>query len=76
MPNQFQAGTIMVHHSAILESLELESEPFRRNWWRAGDYLEPLIWSDWCPPQSTNRGSIRAAFFCELQQTRPLIPDS
>ena len=29
MPNQFQASTIMVHHSAILESLEPESEPFR-----------------------------------------------
>jgi hypothetical protein len=48
-PNQFQAGTIMVHHSAIFESLELESEPFRRNWRLAGDHLEPLIWSDWCP---------------------------
>jgi len=32
MPNQIQAGTIMVHHSAILESFELPSEAYCRNW--------------------------------------------
>ena len=32
MANQIQAGTIMVHHSAILESLELQSEAYCRNW--------------------------------------------
>ena len=32
MANQIQAGTMMVHHSAVLEPLELESEPYSRNW--------------------------------------------
>jgi hypothetical protein len=32
MPNQIQAGTMMVHQSAILQSLKLESEPYFENW--------------------------------------------
>jgi hypothetical protein len=32
MPNQIQAGTMMVQQSAILQSLEVDSEPYCRNW--------------------------------------------
>ena len=34
MPNEIQAGTMMFHHSTLLESLKLEvdSEPYYRNW--------------------------------------------
>jgi hypothetical protein len=32
MPNQIQAGTMMVHQSAILQSLKIENEPYFQNW--------------------------------------------
>ena len=32
MPNQIQAGTMMVYQSAKLHSLTVESEPYFRNW--------------------------------------------
>ena len=32
MPNQIQAGTMMVYQSANLQSLAVESEPYFRNW--------------------------------------------
>jgi hypothetical protein len=32
MANRIQAGTMMVHHFAVLESRELESEPYSQNW--------------------------------------------
>src|SRR5271167_1022152 len=32
MPNQIQAGTMMVHQSAILQPLKVESEPYFQNW--------------------------------------------
>jgi hypothetical protein len=32
MPNQIQAGTMMVYQSANLRSLAVESEPYFRNW--------------------------------------------
>ena len=39
MPNQIQAGTMLVHQSAILQSLNVESEPYFQNW-RSLDVLE------------------------------------
>jgi len=36
MPNQIQAGTMMVQQSAILQSLEVDSEPYCRNWRSSG----------------------------------------
>ena len=32
MTNQIQAGTMMVQHSMILQSLGVESEPYCKNW--------------------------------------------
>jgi hypothetical protein len=32
MPNQIQAGTMIVHQSAIFDKLDVESEPYCRNW--------------------------------------------
>ena len=32
MPNQIQAGTMMVQHSASMRSLEIESEPYSGSW--------------------------------------------
>jgi len=32
MPNQIQAGTMMVHQSAVLQAREAESEPYCRGW--------------------------------------------
>lgn len=36
MPNQIQAGTMMVHDSAILEPLKLEGEAYCSNWTSLG----------------------------------------
>jgi|SRR5271165_326992 len=32
MPNQIQAGTLIVHQSAIIDTLDVDSEPYCRNW--------------------------------------------
>jgi hypothetical protein len=32
MPSQIQAGAIMVYRLAILQSLNVESEPYFQNW--------------------------------------------
>lgn len=32
MPNQIQAGTMILHQSAMLDTLDVESEPYLRNW--------------------------------------------
>ena len=32
MPNQIQAGTMILHQSAMFDTLDVESEPYVRNW--------------------------------------------
>jgi len=32
MPNQIQAGTMIIHQSAVFDTLDVESEPYCLNW--------------------------------------------